>query len=132
MTATYTISIDPPRQLLRIAFRGFFRAEDLAEYESRKHLALVQLGLPTHQHVTLCDFTECVPQSQEVLDLFRQTLDNPRYSSRKLAVVVSTALTALQVKRIVTRPNAACFTDVAAAEAWLDGDAEPATPPAAT
>ena len=42
--------------------------------------------------------------------------------SRRLAVVIDTVLGRMQVRRVLTRPNAACFASCEEAEAWLLAD----------
>lgn len=118
-SGSYAFATEPHRRLLRITFSGFFRAEDLAGYVTAKDAAIKRLQCPPNAHVTLCDFSTCVPQSQAVLDLFRKSLADPRFQSRRIAIVVNTALGTLQAQRIVTRPNAAFFQSIAEAEQWL-------------
>lgn len=115
----YSITAEPARGLLRITFRGFFHLEDLAGYEHAKNAALARLGLAPNVHLTLCDFSGCIPQSQAVLDMFARSISDPRFRSRRLAIVVSSALGTFQAQRVVTRSDAGFFRDVAEAEAWL-------------
>ena len=89
MAGTFTFRVEPRRELLRIKFSGFFAVEDLTGYVAAKEEALARLGCAPNEHVTLCDFSACIPQSQSVLDLFRASLDDPSARSRRLAVVVN-------------------------------------------
>lgn len=121
MPGTYTFAIDQDRDLLTITFDGFFGLSDLASYEADKNKTMAQLRCAPNQHLTLCDFSACIPQSQAVLDLFQVSLDDPAWRSRRLAVVVNSALAGFQAQRIVTRPNAAFFQNFVDAERWLFG-----------
>ena len=122
MGSSYSIAIDRRRKLLRIDFHGFFTRADLAGYLETKQAALAELACRQNEHVTLCNFSTCSPQSQDVLDLFKCSLEDPAYMSRRLAVVVGTMLSRLQARRVVTRRDIDIFLTVAEAEAWLFAD----------
>ena len=119
MSPRFEITIDRQRGLLKIVLGGFFGIQDVAEYVDAKSIAIRRLGCKPNQHLTLCDVTACNLQAQEVVKAFKATLDDPRHMSRRLAVVVGDALARMQVRRILTRTDAACFQDSASAEDWL-------------
>lgn len=120
-TGSFTISTDRARGMLIMEFGGFLLPTDLADYESKKAAAIVRLGRRPNDHVTLCDFSACGAQSQEVVGMFRASLENPVHMSRRLAVVVNGALVRLQASRILDRPGSACFECRLEAERWLVG-----------
>lgn len=119
MAGRFDITTDRSRKLLRIEFKGFFSPADLAGYAAAKTRALASLACRPNEHVTLCDFTACVPQAREVLELFQRSLDDPAGRSRRLAVVLGSALARLQAQRVVERSDSAFFQSVPEAEAWL-------------
>jgi len=119
MEGHYDITIDRQRGLLRIVLGGFFSLDDVARYSAAKNAALQKLGCGRNQHLTLCDVSACVLQSQEIVAAFQKMTDDPRYRSRRLAFVSGSSLSRMQIRRILTRDAAACFSNVAEAEAWL-------------
>ena len=116
---SYRISTDAQRKLLVIRFTGFLTPASLRDYDDEKNAAIARLACGPNDHITLCDFTDCGPQSQEVLKLFAASLADPRHMSRRIAAVVLTALARMQVQRVVKRPGFACFNECSAALAWL-------------
>lgn len=130
MSAAYTITTDAGRKLLKIRFSGFFSPADLSSYLAAKSVALARLGCRPNEHVTLCDFSACSPQSREVVEFLRSSIDDPTYRSRRLAVIVGSALAQFQAKRVITRADAACFLRLADAERWLFDEAPARLDPA--
>ena len=122
MDAGFSIAIDPARKLLAVTFTGFFTPDALGTYLADKADALARLGCAPNDHVTLCDFSASGPQSQQVLEFFARSIADPAHRSRRMAVVVSSALAQLQVRRMVTRSGAACFLHRHDAEAWLTAE----------
>lgn len=119
MRGTFDIAIEPRRKLLRVALAGFLSLDDVAEYLVVKNAALARLGAGPNQHVTLCDVSASLIQSQEVALAFQATLSDPRYMSRRIAFVTGSSLARMQLRRLVNRPGSACFETIAEAEEWL-------------
>jgi len=119
MDATFDVTIEPGRKLLRVSLGGFFALGDVAALEVEKRAALVRLGCGPNQHVTLVDVTACKLQPQDVVGAFQATIAEPRYMARRIAFVTGSSLARMQVRRMTTRNDAAIFDSVKAAEAWL-------------
>lgn len=119
MSAEYSITVDPGRDLVRIRMAGFFAPEDIAAFVQARNAAHAQLTCAPNQHVTINDIRDMKIQPQQSVDGFRAILADPRYRSRKLAFVVSATLARTQVMRALDRREARCFDDTWSAEAWL-------------
>jgi hypothetical protein len=125
MDPTYAITIEPERKLLRIVMSGFFAFENAAQLEIDRHAALVRLGCARNQHVTLVDVTACKLQPQDVVLAFQVALANPRYMSRRIALVTGNSGVRMQVRRVTTPSHANFFETTEAAEAWLFEEVRP-------
>jgi hypothetical protein len=119
MSANFSITADPARDLVRIRMSGFFTLEDIAAFVEARRAAHAQLTCARNQHVTVNDVREMKIQSQEIVDAFREMLAAPDYRSRRLAFVVSPTLARTQLMRAVAGRDVRCFEDAWAAEAWL-------------
>ena len=119
MSAEYSITVDPDRDLVRIRMAGFFTPEDIAAFVRARNAAHAQLTCAPNAHVTLNDIRDMKIQPQQSVDGFRAILADPLYRSRKLAFIVSPTLARTQVMRALDRREAQCFEDSWRAEAWL-------------
>jgi len=119
MDAKFSFQIDRPRGLVRITMAGFFKRADIDAFVEARRRAHEALGLPRHAHLTLNDIRGMTGQMQSTVDAFYELLAAPQYRSRRLAFIVRTTLARSQVLRALASRNARCFTDPAAAEAWL-------------
>ena len=120
MSAEFSITVDPARDLVRIRMSGFFSAEDIQRFLDARREAHAQLTCSPNQHLTLNDVRDMKIQSQEMVEAFRSMLaSDSAFRSRRLAFVVSPTLARTQLVRAVDRRDARCFEDPWAAEAWL-------------
>lgn len=119
MADKFTITVDVPRDLVRITMSGFFGEGDVLAFLGERMAAHRQLKCAPNQHVTLNDMRAMDVRSQGVVDSFRSILASPDYRSRRLAFVVTGALSRMQLMRTIEGRNAQVFEDPAAAEAWL-------------
>jgi hypothetical protein len=119
MKPSYEITIDPPRGLLRITVSGFLSFDDLTGILVEKERALARLGLRPNRHLTLCDFSSCKLQSQDVVQLCRAAIADPRYMARRIVFVIGSSLARMQLRRMLERDDAKFFETMEAAEAWL-------------
>jgi hypothetical protein len=120
MVPKYSVSTDPARGLLRLTLAGFFDLSTVALFAAERDAAVLSLRRLHDQHVTLCDIRHQMISSSDVTAAFRTMIADPRYTSRKLAFVISGALERMQTRRTATdRDNVGYFTDVASAEVWL-------------
>jgi hypothetical protein len=98
---------------------GFFDLAAVARFDADRAGAYGKLRCAPNQHLTLCDASGMKIQTQEVVAAFVQLVGNPRYVSRRLAIVTGSSLARMQTKRTTDRENVAFFTDLPAARAWL-------------
>ncbi|WP_186728940.1 hypothetical protein [Sphingomonas panacisoli] len=126
MTAQYSVTADPARDLIRITLSGFFGADDLAAFGDSLAAAHRNLTCGANRHVTLVDASAMKVQSQDTVAAFRGVLADPAFHSRRLAFVVDPTLLRSQVRRALDGRAAQSFGNTAAAEAWLFA-AEPDT-----
>ena len=119
MTATFSIEVDPERDLVRIRMGGFFRRDDIAKFVDARRVAHQGLRCGPNAHLTINDLRDMSIQSQEMVDAFQEMLAAPEYRSRRLAFVVGYTLARSQAIRALERREARWFDDPAKAEAWL-------------
>jgi hypothetical protein len=122
-SAKYSIDVDPARDLVRVSLSGFFTAEDIDRFQAELQIEHRKLGCDKRGGpLTINDLTEMAIQSQDVLARWGEFLANPTHRSRRLALVVASALGRMQLQRIIGDRNAQVFTDVREAEQWLFAD----------
>lgn len=119
MPGTFEIAIEPLKKLLRVTLTGFLSVDNIGQYVAAKNAALARLGAAPNQHVTLCDVSKCLIQSQDVALEFQKMIGDPRYMSRRIAFVTGSSLARMQVRRLLTRSGGSCFDTVREAETWL-------------
>jgi hypothetical protein len=119
MAATFDITVDPARHLIRITGSGFFLPEDVAAFVAERDRIYARHQTGVIPFVTIIDIRAMGIQSQETVALFRKAATRSRNASRRLAIVVDKSLARLQMKRVVEGRDAAFFATVAEAEAWL-------------
>ncbi|MEZ0242775.1 MAG: hypothetical protein ACAH11_05330 [Sphingomonas sp.] len=120
MAENFRIHVDVPRDLVRITMSGFFTEADILAFLGERRAAHRLLQCGPNQHLTLNDMRAMDIRSQPVVESFRSMLASPEYRSRRLAFVVTGALSRMQLMRTLEgRDDARCFEDVESAEAWL-------------
>lgn len=122
MKASFTIVVDPQRNLVRQYLGGFFVAEDIERFVAARNAAHRQLTCGPNEHVTLADVRDMKIQPQDMVGQFGAVLADPQHRSRKLAFVFASSLARMQLLRAAERRNARYFTDMPEAEAWLMAD----------
>jgi len=98
---------------------GFYTLPDIRRFLEARREAHEDLGCASNMHVTLNDIRGMTAQTQTIVDAFEQNLAAPETRSRRLAFVVGPTLAGSQALRALASRHAKCFTDPAAAEAWL-------------
>jgi hypothetical protein len=96
--------------------------EDVGWIAEDVRAAILSLGDDAGQHRTLYDVRGVPVLPQDTTDMVLRSLrvDAPDLWARRLAFVVTTALTRRQARRIAeARPGASVFDDMDAARAWL-------------
>ncbi|MES2054618.1 MAG: hypothetical protein V4564_01650 [Pseudomonadota bacterium] len=122
MNGTFSIDVDPSRDLIRIRMSGFFTPARIGDFLAARRAAHARLRCGPNQHVTINDLREMKIQSQDVVGHFHSVLADPAYRSRRLAFVVASSLARMQLIRAIGSRSAQCFTDPGEAEAWLFED----------
>jgi hypothetical protein len=129
MSATFSVTADRDRDLIRITMAGFFAPRDIVTFLAARRNAHAELRCGPNQHLTLNDVREMKIQPQQAVVAFQDMLADPTYRSRRLAFIVAPTLARGQLARALTgRADAALFEDPAEAEAWLLGSVEAETP----
>ncbi|WP_294196958.1 hypothetical protein [uncultured Sphingomonas sp.] len=118
-TPRMSFDVEPQRNLVRITLAGFFTPDDVARFVAARDEAHRRLTCAPHGHVTLVDMRTMQIQSQETVAAFQRVLANPDATSRRLAFVVARSLARLQIKRAASERDAAYFTTLEEAEAWV-------------
>lgn len=130
MRATYSIHSDPDSPFFEMVLSGLFDVATGARLAADRDAALLALRCEPHSHYTLLDVSGCMIQPRDTADLFARIIANPPRRSRRMAMVVGSALARMQVDRLVAgRSEVALFDRRVDALAWLR--AEGATIPAA-
>lgn len=121
MSATFSITVEPERDLVRIAMAGLFTPEDIADFYAARQAAHAKLTCDRNEHLTINDLRDMKIQPQESVAEFQQMLGAPEYRSRRLAFVIGRTLARSQLQRALggRGPSTRCFDTVAEAEAWL-------------
>ena len=119
MTNSYTIDVDTDRRLLRAALSGFWNirtvAAFLAEIE-HKESKLKAAGKP---YFVMTDLTEFPVQTREIADELEHHLKAWANAGAYSALISSSALAVLQVKRIAEGGNRRYFSSQDEATDWL-------------
>lgn len=114
-----SFDVEPERDLVRIALAGFFTPDDVACFVGARDAAHRRLRCAANAHSTLVDMRAMEIQAQETVAAFQQVLSDPRTRSRRLAFVVARSLARMQIRRAADARDAAYFTTIEEAEAWL-------------
>jgi hypothetical protein len=128
LPASFSIDLDPRRDLVRIRLAGFFSVDDIARFQSELQLAHKRLNCARRGGpLTINDISGMMIQSQEVVTRWGAFLADPTHRSRRLAFVVGSSLARMQLERAIGERDARVFTDAAEAESWLLAEATVAT-----
>lgn len=119
MSATFSVTCDPDRDLIRISMSGFFTPADVAAFFEARRLAHARLRCGPNAHLTLNDVRGMKIQPSESVAAFGDLLSEPAYHSRRLAFVIAPTLARGQLARALTGRDARFFEDTREAEAWL-------------
>ena len=118
--ASFTIELDPSRDLVRIRLSGFFSADDVERFGAELLLAHRRLGCARRGGpLTINDISAMAIQSQDVVARWSAFLANPAHRSRRLAFVVGSTLARMQLQRVIGSRDAKVFTATDEAERWL-------------
>ncbi len=119
----FTIAITPADKLVEIVMIGFWDPATLERFNRQLRAALAVLpagGCPLGRQVTLFDLTRYQVQHQQTLEGLAAMAADPTIGSRRIAVLLASALLRQQARR--TAPGYGLFDDRDAAMAWLSED----------
>ncbi len=119
MSAEFSIDVEPDRDLVRIAMRGFFTPAEIEDFLEVRRKAHLQLRCGRNEHLTINDLRGMKIQPQESVAEFQRMLGAPQYRSRRLAFVIGPTLARTQLSRALSGRDARCFSTIVEAEAWL-------------
>lgn len=119
MGGEFRIEVEAPRNLVRVSMSGFFTDENVREFLEERAAAHRRLRCGPNEHLTLNDVRAMDVRSQDMVESFREMLAAPEYRSRRLAFVVTSPLSRMQLMRTISGREARCFEDMHSAEAWL-------------
>lgn len=119
MEASYSVTPDKSRNLVRVKMAGFFDQEGVQEFAATYRQVLSHLKAPGH--LTLVDITGMNIQAQDIAGAFAALLASPDVRSRRLAFVCSSSLARLQAQRLTDREGVEFFDRMGDAEDWLFG-----------
>ena len=129
MSATFSVTVDPARDLVRIRLAGFLTAEMTADFIRARNEAHRQLRCGPNQHATVADIRDLAIQAQDLVTRFQTLLANPAYRSRRLAIITPSTLARMQALRAAGNRDARFFADTEEAEAWAtEPDPAPQAP----
>ncbi len=119
MGASFTVTVEPERDLIRLTLAGLFETSDAHAFDRQRRAGMRGLRCRPNQHLTLVDISAMKIQPQDILPLFADILADPRTHARRLAFVTGASLARMQIKRLPQRASVAVFATAAAAEGWL-------------
>jgi hypothetical protein len=119
----FEIVIDTQAGIIRAVLRGLWTMDNVAAFGGGMYAAVMEIA-PLHPIFGLLSDSTAFPvQTLEVASEFaRLAEEGNRGRSGPTAIVVSSTLNKLQVRRMFPDPRVHVFTDVAEAGAWLDGE----------
>lgn len=116
----FSVRADADGTLLDIELRGFWDASTVERFAGAVAMALQTMksaGCRPGDQVTLVDNARLNIQSQDVVHRFEELIERRLNTSRRTAVIVSSALLKMQAKRV--GPSHQFFEDRDAALRWL-------------
>lgn len=119
-TATWEVESCRARKYLFMRIRGFFTEADVSSFAASvaEHLRAMR-PLPLGGHVSVCDASGVMIQSQAAVAAFTAMLQNPVARSRRLVFVSDAALARIQIRRLAGRDDIGLFDTIEQAEAWV-------------
>jgi hypothetical protein len=120
----YELQFDPMPGLLTIKLGGFWDDKSVQLFRAELRSTIQQITSGNLDFQTLCDCRGFVVQSQTVMNEIAQTMANGVETKLgRTAIVVDSALSKMQISRLVANPKIKLFENFDLASAWL-GQAE--------
>lgn len=118
----YTIHADAEGARVRARLSGFFDIDEVNRF-SREEQDAAQQVLSRHDTFDLLIETPEGPaQGQDTLEAFRRLILASPLKARRIAIVSSSALLRMQVRRVLASDRVQVFEATTGADAWLDED----------
>ncbi len=116
----YKVTVDLERGYFEVTTHGFWTLDTMAGFTRELERAVRRIRATGRTPVSLCDLSNAMVQSQEVVAAFVQMMESPAVRSGRVAVYTSGALTKLQAERAnQDHDEFRFFTDKDEARAWL-------------
>ena len=101
MNATFSVTAEPARDLIRIKMAGMFDESSVAGFLAARRAAHAQLKCGLNQHLTINDIREMAIQTQAMVLRWQGVLAEPGYRSRRLAFITASTLARMQLQRAI-------------------------------
>lgn len=116
----FTVAIEPENRLLRIAVHGFWSEKVMREYVAELGRQTEALGHHGGCRRILVDMSDYPVQSQAIAEGHARIIAYGRTEMKAVtAVVMTSALSRLQARRIANLAGRELFDDEASAREWL-------------
>lgn len=119
MKACFDVVADPAAGSIRLRLAVFFTEADIAVFREALAAGYAKLGPALSHHTTLIDLREIDVQAQASVTDLAGVVADPRYMGRRLAIATGMSLSRSQARRALAGRDAAFFSDLSRAEAWL-------------
>ncbi|MBT2189259.1 STAS/SEC14 domain-containing protein [Sphingobium nicotianae] len=118
--AKFKVTYDAMNKLLELKLEGYWSMDDFRDYEAEMTAKHVQIIKQTRYYRVLSDARDFAVQSKEVGQAFESLFDPRRGEDfGRFAILVSSALNAIQAKHVSPHANVAVFTNEKEARTWL-------------
>jgi hypothetical protein len=122
----YKLSYDPELALLEYDLNGYWSMDDFSRFEREIRACHVQIRKDRTSYRVLSNGGDFAVQSADVRAAFEALFDAlGKDNEGAFAVVVSSALSSIQAKRVLPRANVRIFSDAVEARRWLLADDSP-------
>lgn len=118
----FTVTIEPAHQLMRIEVRGFWTPDTMRAYVGELGTKAGALGLSGGCRRILVDMSDYPIQAQAIAEAHVRIIGHGKTEMGAItAVVMTSALSKLQAKRMAKLAGHELFDDEPAAREWLLG-----------
>jgi hypothetical protein len=117
--ATYAITYEPSRALVRVAIKGFWKLTDVDSYRDELMPIVQRCRTEAGRCRVLIDRNASTVQSKDVADAMSAAFKLGFAAEDSVAMATTSALMRMQFNRTMARKNAKCFESMNEAEAWL-------------
>ncbi|MDR6147398.1 hypothetical protein QE363_003191 [Sphingomonas sp. SORGH_AS870] len=116
----YKVTVDLERGYFEVTTHGFWTLDTMADFTRELEQTIRRIRATGRSPVSLCDYSNAMVQSQEVVAAFVQMMESPSVRSGRVAVYTKGALTKFQAERAnQNHDEFRFFTDKDETRAWL-------------